>query len=82
MSPDNSRGLVYRCPVCGAEIGVLVSKMGNFAPRCCNTDMVIQPGKLVFYICPVCSAEVAVLKEGADRFIPRCCNTNMLLEAA
>jgi len=82
MSPDDSRGLVYRCLVCGVEIGVLVSTVGNFAPRCCNTDMVMQPGRLVFYICPVCGAELAVLEEGADRFIPRCCSTSMLLEPA
>jgi len=82
MRSNALRGRVYRCPVCGAELTVLGSKVGRFKPRCCNTDMELSPGKLQFYICPVCGAEVALLGTHADAFAPRCCNTAMLLEAA
>ena len=82
MSRDNPRGLIYRCPVCGAEIAALSSRMGNFAPRCCYRDMISQPRRLIFYVCPVCGAEIGVLAKGSGRFVPRCCNTDMLLEAA
>ena len=30
----------YICPVCGAEIAVIREGSGDFAPHCCNVDMV------------------------------------------
>jgi desulfoferrodoxin-like iron-binding protein len=71
------RGRVYRCPVCGAELTVLVTADGAFEPRCCNTAMRPLSRTLTFYRCPVCGAEVAVLVEGTGQFEPRCCNTAM-----
>lgn len=82
MNRNSPRGLIYRCPVCGAELAVLASRMGSFVPRCCNRDMIQQRRTLVFYVCPVCGAEIAVLGKGAGRFVPRCCDMDMLLEAA
>ena len=82
MSAPDVRGTVYWCPVCGAEIGVLATKHGDFRPRCCNKPMELQEKRLRFYVCPVCKAEVAVIREGQGEFLPRCCNTEMLLEAA
>jgi hypothetical protein len=77
MNPNAPRGRIYRCPVCGAELTVLAVGTGEFAPRCCDRDMVAQSRCLVFYLCPVCGAEIAVLLEGGGRFEPRCCNTDM-----
>jgi endogenous inhibitor of DNA gyrase (YacG/DUF329 family) len=82
MTREKQRGAVYRCPVCGAEVAVLSSQFGDFAPRCCNCAMVAQPRRLIFYVCPVCGAEIAVLSESAGCFTPYCCNTDMLVEAA
>jgi DNA-directed RNA polymerase subunit RPC12/RpoP len=78
----NPRGLVYRCPVCGAEITVLAPHMEGFCPRCCNRDMVPLERRVAFYVCPVCGAEIAVLKSGGREFAPRCCNRAMEIEAA
>jgi len=77
MSTGAPRGLVYRCPVCRAELVVLGYRMGRFAPRCCNVDMVPMRQRVVFYVCPVCGAEIAVLRRGGRNFAPRCCNTAM-----
>ena len=82
MSIDNPRGLVYRCPICGAEVLVLAPKIGAFEPRCCNTAMLPRPQRVVFYRCPVCGAEIAVLKQGEGKFLPRCCNVDMVRHAA
>jgi len=82
MNRSRSRGLIYRCPVCGAEVGVVASRMGSFVPRCCDKDMILQRRRLIFYVCPVCGAEIAVLAEGTGQFVPRCCNVDMLSEAA
>ena len=81
MSARGSRGIVYRCPVCGAEIAVLAARHGDFHPRCCNVDMEPRRARLAFYVCPVCGAEVAVLREGAGPRQWRCCNTDMVLAA-
>jgi hypothetical protein len=40
MMPTRPKGAIYRCPVCGAELAVIGSRMGLFQPRCCDTDMV------------------------------------------
>jgi len=82
MNRDNPRGMIYQCPVCRAELVVLSRQTGDFAPRCCNTDMAPLSRRAVFYVCPVCGAEIVELKDGGKRFRPRCCNTDMLLEAA
>ena len=82
MKRSDARGLVYRCPVCGAEVVVLAFQTGSFAPRCCNTGMQQIREKLRFYVCPVCGAEIAVVKAGEGLFTPRCCLTGMRLEAA
>lgn len=85
MTGIASAGLVYRCGVCGAEITILVSKHGEFVPRCCNTAMVAQPQTVSFYTCPVCGAEIGLIRSGqrgAETFTPRCCNTDMLTKAA
>jgi len=76
------RGVIYRCPVCGAEIGVIAYRTGHFRPRCCNKDMLPQNRRLAFYFCPVCGAEVAIVRGDRAHFRPRCCNTDMKLEAA
>lgn len=78
----DARGLIYRCPVCGAELAILAIKTGTFAPRCCNVDMVAVSRSLGFYVCPVCGAEIAVVEPGTGRFTPRCCMTAMLPMAA
>jgi predicted RNA-binding Zn-ribbon protein involved in translation (DUF1610 family) len=70
-------GAVYWCPVCGAEVSVLATHFGAFAPRCCNTAMTVLDQRVEFYVCPRCGAEVGLLTDGAERFAPRCCNTEM-----
>ncbi|MFO7957640.1 MAG: hypothetical protein R6X33_11145 [Candidatus Brocadiia bacterium] len=80
MSGTDTRGTVYRCPVCGAELVVLTGSAGNFAPRCCNRDMVRLASAVTFYFCPVCGAELAVLNESAGEFEPVCCNRPMIRE--
>ncbi len=82
MSAEPVRGAVYRCPVCGAEIAVLAGGMGDFCPRCCDTEMVLLRRRLIFYRCPVCGAELAVVRQGAGAFAPRCCDTDMRRLAA
>jgi competence CoiA-like predicted nuclease len=77
MSDDSPRGIIYRCPVCGAELAVLGDAMGKFLPRCCDQDMVQKDERAAFYFCPVCGAEIAVLKAGEGEFLPRCCDTPM-----
>jgi len=77
-----TRGTVYRCPICGAEIAVLARRHGVFDPVCCGVRMQPQRRRLVFYVCPVCGSEVAVLHQGDGRFCPRCCNVEMRREAA
>lgn len=75
-------GMVYRCPVCGAELIVVGSRMGAFAPRCCNKAMNAMKQRALIYHCPVCGAEVAVLRKGLGVFAPHCCNRGMELLVA
>jgi hypothetical protein len=82
MPAEPERGRIYRCPVCGAELLTLASTAGDFAPRCCNVDMVLLDGRVVFYRCVICGAELAVLREGAEGFLPRCGNEDMVRQAA
>ena len=82
MTSSTPRGVVYRCPVCGAELVVLGRRMGRFTPRCCNTNMARRRRRISFYVCPVCGAEIAVIGRAGREFAPRCCNTAMLLAAA
>ena len=79
---EDPRGVVYRCPVCGAEILVLATEIGKFTPRCCGEPMIAAEKRVVFYVCPVCGAEIAVLQEGEGAFLPRCCNVDMKRVAA
>lgn len=81
MTDNSPRGMLYRCPVCGAEIVVLGPAMGEFHPRCCDVDMTGTDEKVIFYACPTCGAEIAVLKEGTGEFLPRCCDDPMKLAA-
>ena len=81
MSKESTKGLVYRCPVCGAEIVVRAFRMGVFAPHCCNVLMEPTGGRVAFYVCPVCGAELSVLSAGTGEFAPRCCNVPMHLAA-
>jgi predicted RNA-binding Zn-ribbon protein involved in translation (DUF1610 family) len=82
VSPRGPRGSVFRCPVCGAEVGVLARRMGRFAPRCCNRDMAPLERRLVLYVCPVCGSEVTLVRQAGGVFTPRCCNRFMVREAA
>jgi len=79
---SSSRGRVYRCPICGAELAVVAAGTGEFRPRCCDTDMVRLARGLAFYVCPICGAELAVMRKGGGMFAPRCCDTAMLPAAA
>jgi predicted RNA-binding Zn-ribbon protein involved in translation (DUF1610 family) len=78
----SSRGVVYRCPVCGAEVMVLVRQHGRFDPRCCNTAMRPRLRRVRFFLCPICGAEVASLLPPSATFRPRCCNVSMVPMAA
>jgi len=82
MSLRKSRGLVYHCEVCGAEVSVIAHRMGVFNPKCCNKEMTCLERQLAFYRCEICGAEVAVVKKGTGVFNPQCCNEPMELEAA
>ncbi len=82
MEKQNPRGLVYRCPVCGAEVAVVGDRMGAFEPVCCGTPMQPVKRRLAFYRCPVCGAEVAALVETEGVFEPRCCQQPMVRLAA
>lgn len=81
-SEKPAAGLIYRCPVCEAEIAVLSPLMGDFRPRCCGRPMVLIKRRLRFYRCPVCGAEIAVVKATSGDFRPRCCDTDMIKLAA
>jgi len=82
MGTTPSRGLVYRCPVCGSELLVVARRMGRFEPHCCNVAMIRIKRRARFYYCPVCGAELSMLKPDAEHFHPRCCNVDMILEEA
>ena len=82
MISGPTRGRIYHCPVCHAEVSVLASSMGDFQPRCCGMAMTVLERRLSFYVCPVCGSEIAVLRAGDGLFGPRCCNTNMQLASA
>ena len=72
-----SRGLVYRCPVCGAELAIVSKQTGDFHPRCCNVLMEPKPDRLIFYRCPRCGSELMHINQGNTAFKPRCCNIEM-----
>ena len=82
MSLENPAGLIYRCPVCGSEVIVVGTRMGEFTPRCCNQSMRAIPQRAIFYHCPVCGSEIVIVRKGRGAFGPRCCNTPMVLSAA
>ena len=82
MKISKPKGVVFRCLVCGAELAVLSPRIGDFAPRCCSTDMVLVSRRLVFYSCPVCGAEIGVIGSHGTGFEPRCCDRPMIRRAA
>ena len=73
-----TRGTIYRCPVCGAEVTVLGNGSGLFFPVCCNVKMCKLPRKLIVYRCPVCGSEIGVLTKTHPSFMPICCNRQMI----
>lgn len=77
-----TRGAVYFCPVCHAEIMVIARRSGDFHPRCCNREMVPASRRIRFYVCSVCGSELGILRKGPGLFEPHCCNKLMVLEAA
>ncbi len=79
MSGEAPIGRIYRCPVCGAEVIVVGTRIGEFAPRCCNQPMRLMRQRAVFFVCPVCGAEIVIVRKGRGAFTPRCCNTAMLM---
>jgi len=79
---ESDRGKTYHCPVCGAELTVLVPHHGPFAPVCCNVPMVAIARRPLFYTCPVCGSQVMAFQRKGTLFCPRCCNTDMRLLTA
>lgn len=82
MIGTSERGRTYRCLTCGTEVTVLVSRHGDFIPRCCGRDMAALKRRPVFFACPVCGSQVAVWNPFAKGFMARCCNTPMRQMAA
>jgi DNA-directed RNA polymerase subunit RPC12/RpoP len=74
--------LVYRCPICGAEVTVLGEPKGHFSPRCCGKDMALLARRVRIYFCPQCGAQVMLVTPGQGDFQPRCCGLDMLIKAA
>ena len=74
--------IVYRCPICGAEVALLGESRGHFSPRCCDRDMVAIARRVVIYFCPQCGAQIMVVTPGRGDFQPRCCGLDMLIKAA
>jgi desulfoferrodoxin-like iron-binding protein len=71
-----SRGLIFRCEVCGAEVLVLKAGGGTLDPHCCNQPM--KPAReVLYYRCPVCGSEAVVLKGEARNLELICCNRPM-----
>jgi desulfoferrodoxin-like iron-binding protein len=75
-------GRVYHCPVCGAEVTVVLFGGGSLAPVCCNQPMAITNVICAIYSCPVCGAEITVIKKENGVLKPRCCNRPMTLRLA
>lgn len=78
----NRRGVVYRCPVCGAELVVIRGSSGVLAPVCCNRPMVRARARMRFFRCPLCGAELAVIRDAGGELAPVCCNEPMQVVAA
>ena len=82
MTAESTRGALYVCPICGAEVLVLARRHGAFTPHCCNVPMEQRRTRSHFFVCPVCGAELAVVHQGTGRFEPRCCQVPMNPRAA
>ncbi len=82
MKRNSERGRTYHCPVCGAELTVLVSRHGAFDPVCCNVQMVAIVRRPLFYTCPLCGSQVMAFQRKGTRFAARCCNVDMRLLGA
>ena len=73
MAPKKDQ--VYYCPVCGAEIVVLINS-ARLDPVCCNIPM--ESVRFIQrYICPLCKAEVTILKASKEKVELICCNVEM-----
>jgi len=72
-----TKGLVYFCSVCGAEITVVRAGDGYLSPRCCNIPMEFKGRVTTVFFCHCCGAEAMVLVAGAGNTVPVCCNTPM-----
>lgn len=73
-------GMVYVCPVCGAELSVIKGGHGGFSPVCCNVAMRRANRINSIYRCPVCGSEITVISGFSKSFSPVCCSTGMLLK--
>jgi predicted RNA-binding Zn-ribbon protein involved in translation (DUF1610 family) len=78
----SERGVLYRCPVCGAEVMILVRQHGAFEPRCCNMAMLKILRQPAFLVCPICGTQIAVWRPQAPGLSLRCCNEPMRHMAA
>lgn len=82
MSAASALGTVYRCPICGAEVTVVVGRIGHFTPVCCNVAMLPKRDRAPVYYCPRCGAQIAVLHRTQGQFEPVCCAIPMVRRAA
>jgi len=73
----NKKGLIFFCPVCGAEITVICDGKGHLGPMCCNMKMVAKGSVTTFFSCARCGAEVMILTLGVGNTTPKCCNEYM-----
>jgi competence CoiA-like predicted nuclease len=72
-----TRGAVYRCPVCGAELSVVITGSRKLGPRCCNTLMVLTERINAVYVCPVCGSELMLVSGDTKGLQLVCCNRPM-----
>ena len=62
--------LVYRCPICGAEVTVLGESKGDFHPRCCGKAMALLARQTTVFFCPQCGAQIMVVTPAGGIFNP------------
>ncbi len=82
VNRSTEQGRTYRCPVCGAEVTVMVRHHGDFMPRCCNRAMIALKHRPAFMVCPVCGTQISVWNAFGGKFVARCCNMPMRRVAA
>ncbi|HHL39390.1 MAG TPA: hypothetical protein ENJ37_02680 [Deltaproteobacteria bacterium] len=71
------KGSVLRCPVCGAELSIVLPGGGRLAPRCCNEPMELTDRINPVFVCSVCGCELMHIAGPGRRLAPRCCNEPM-----